>query len=159
MNWKELYQKSPHPFKIITLEKEYNLPSIPIEFFASGTQGNEKLKQIKTPNLDVNIRKNNREIIVELLNYSVPFINIISEKVKEKITSFSDYIDFWAIDFNYKDNIFKNRWYSFRTPKDRKLTLKSTPYLYKKSGVFNLSVKLIDIFGIETVESFNVKII
>ncbi|KKM18111.1 hypothetical protein LCGC14_1669000, partial [marine sediment metagenome] len=93
MNWKELYQKSPRPFKIITLEKKYDLPSIPNEFLASGTQSNEILKQIKTPKLDVTIRKHNREIIVELLNYSVPFINIISKKVKEKITSFSDWID------------------------------------------------------------------
>ncbi len=159
MNWKELYKKSPRPFKIITLEKKYDLPSIPNEFLASGNQSNEILKQIKTPNLDVNIRKHNREIIVELLNYSVPFINIISKKVKEKITSFSDWIDFWAIDFDCKDKTFKNMWFSFRTPKNRKISLKSTPYIYTKQGKFNLSVKIIDIFGIETVESFDIKII
>ena len=53
----------------------------------------------------------------------------------------------------------KGVYLSFKTTKQRKILLKSTPYHYKKSGKFNLAVKIIDIFGIETMKSFEVVII
>ncbi|MHA2087811.1 MAG: DNA methyltransferase, partial [Promethearchaeota archaeon] len=75
-----------------------------------------------------------------------------------KIKVFSDFIDYWAIDYDYKDNKFNNMWTSFRIPKKRKLDLESDPYLYEKSGEYNLSVKIIDIFGTELVNSYKIRI-
>jgi hypothetical protein len=49
-------------------------------------------------------------------------------------------------------------WTSFRIPKKRKLDLESDPYLYEKSGEYNLSVKIIDIFGTELVNSYKIRI-
>ena len=46
--------------------------------------------------------------------------------------------------------IFENEWQSFRTRKDRDLELKSAPHTYTKAGRYTVAVKVIDIFGNDT---------
>ena len=46
--------------------------------------------------------------------------------------------------------IFENEWQSFRTRQDRKLELKSVPHRYPKPGRYIVAVKVIDIFGNDT---------
>jgi len=46
--------------------------------------------------------------------------------------------------------IFENEWQSFRTRKDRTLELKSAPHTYPKPGRYTVAVKVIDIFGNDT---------
>jgi site-specific DNA-methyltransferase (adenine-specific)/adenine-specific DNA-methyltransferase len=46
--------------------------------------------------------------------------------------------------------IFENEWQSFRTRKDRNLELTSAPHVYAKPGRYTVAVKVIDIFGNDT---------
>jgi adenine-specific DNA-methyltransferase len=46
--------------------------------------------------------------------------------------------------------IFENEWQSFRTRKDRNLELTSAPHAYAKPGRYTIAVKVIDIFGNDT---------
>jgi site-specific DNA-methyltransferase (adenine-specific)/adenine-specific DNA-methyltransferase len=46
--------------------------------------------------------------------------------------------------------IFENEWQSFRTRKDRDLELKSAPHTYTTAGRYTVAVKVIDIFGNDT---------
>ena len=46
--------------------------------------------------------------------------------------------------------IFENEWQSFRTRQDRKLELTSAPHTYTKPGRYTVAVKVIDIFGNDT---------
>jgi site-specific DNA-methyltransferase (adenine-specific)/adenine-specific DNA-methyltransferase len=46
--------------------------------------------------------------------------------------------------------IFENEWQSFRTSKDRELDLVSAPHTYEKAGRYVVAVKVIDIFGNDT---------
>jgi site-specific DNA-methyltransferase (adenine-specific)/adenine-specific DNA-methyltransferase len=46
--------------------------------------------------------------------------------------------------------IFENEWQSFRTRQDRDLELKSTLHTYAKPGRYTVAVKVIDIFGNDT---------
>ena len=46
--------------------------------------------------------------------------------------------------------IFENQWQSFRTRKDRSLELITAPHTYDKSGRYMVAVKVIDIFGNDT---------
>jgi site-specific DNA-methyltransferase (adenine-specific)/adenine-specific DNA-methyltransferase len=46
--------------------------------------------------------------------------------------------------------IFENEWQSFRTRKDRGLELTSAPHTYAKPGRYTVAVKVIDIFGNDT---------
>ena len=46
--------------------------------------------------------------------------------------------------------IFENEWQSFRTRQDRKLELKTAPHVYAQPGRYTVAVKVIDIFGNDT---------
>ena len=46
--------------------------------------------------------------------------------------------------------IFENEWQSFRTRQERKLELTSAPHTYTKPGRYTVAVKVIDIFGNDT---------
>jgi hypothetical protein len=46
--------------------------------------------------------------------------------------------------------IFENEWQSFRTRKKRDLELTSAPHTYLKAGRYTVAVKVIDIFGNDT---------
>lgn len=82
-----------------------------------------------------------------------------------------DWIDYWAIDFNYEDKkeiikihnekdeieekwtgnyLFENEWQSFRTKKNPTLEFTCIPHEYKESGKYKIMVKVVDILGIDT---------
>lgn len=46
--------------------------------------------------------------------------------------------------------IFENEWQSFRTRKDRDLEMISAPHTYTQAGCYTVAVKVIDIFGNDT---------
>jgi site-specific DNA-methyltransferase (adenine-specific)/adenine-specific DNA-methyltransferase len=46
--------------------------------------------------------------------------------------------------------IFENEWQSFRTRRDRSLELISAPHTYSRKGRYTVAVKVIDIFGNDT---------
>ena len=63
-----------------------------------------------------------------------------------------DFIDFWAIDFEYKDGQpFKHHWQAYRTRKDRSLpTISDQNFIYPKAGKYEACVKVVDTFGCDT---------
>ena len=50
----------------------------------------------------------------------------------------------------YRFLLFENEWQSFRTRKDRDLELISAAHNYAKPGRYTIAVKVIDIFGNDT---------
>jgi len=139
LKWKQKYNKNPHPFQISGMDKlEYH--------------------NQESPKLGLEIKQNNNMVTVELTNYVIPKNKILPTKIKEKISVFSDWIDYWAIDYYKKEKFFTNMWISYRTPKKRKLKLKSNPFLYEKPGFYNLTIKIIDIFGTQIVKSYKIKV-
>ena len=49
-------------------------------------------------------------------------------------------------------------WVAFRTRKERKLALTSDPHVYQKPGKYRILVKVIDIFGNDTSQAFDVEV-
>jgi adenine-specific DNA-methyltransferase len=49
-------------------------------------------------------------------------------------------------------------WVTYRTPKDRTLALNSDPHTYDKPGRYRVLVKVIDIFGNDTSQAFEVDV-
>lgn len=156
LNWKKKYNKQSHSFKILSLEKEIEPQLISKEFLRKNAQIETVYTIQESPEINIEVHQNNNSVIIELNNYNIPYLNLVSEKIRDKITSFSDWIDYWAIDYDFNNRIFNNMWFSFRTPRKRELTLKAKPFLYDKPGKYNLSIKLIDIFGIETQKSYKI---
>jgi very-short-patch-repair endonuclease len=89
----------------------------------------------------------------------------------------TDWIDYWAVDFNFEskreivrvqnsvtseweevwtgDYIFENEWQSFRTKKNRSLDL-VTPFHECLPGRYKIAVKVVDIFGNDTMKVIEV---
>ncbi len=66
--------------------------------------------------------------------------------------------DYWAVDWNFQNDTFMNGWVAYRTRKERKLPLSSDPHAYEKSGKYSIMVKVVDIFGNDTSEIFEVAV-
>ncbi len=76
----------------------------------------------------------------------------LEELQKRAIKSGFDFIDFWAVDFDYRNGgPFNHHWQDYRTRKDRSLrTVSDQHYVYPKKGRYTACVKVVDIFGCDT---------
>lgn len=75
------------------------------------------------------------------------------EAIKERaIKSGFDFIDFWAVDFNWQPGKpFTHDWQDYRTRKDRSLkTISDAGYTYPAPGKYTACVKVVDTFGCDT---------
>jgi DNA modification methylase len=155
LNWKEKYNRMYHSFKVLSISEE-DKNDLQDFLKMENQTGNEELIQ-QSPEVNINLKQNQNSVLVELLDYNLPYLKVFSHKITDKITNFSDLIDYWALDYNYKD-YFNNMWISYRSGKKRELKLKSNLYYYEQKGTYNLSVKLIDIFGTKTQKSYIINI-
>lgn len=96
---------------------------------------------------------------VELRDFIIPNTELIPGDVREKVEKWSDYIDYWAVDWDFRNDTFMNGWVTYRTRKNRNLQLKSGPHKYEKPGKYTILVKVVDIFGIDTSQAFEVEVI
>ncbi|MCC6465979.1 MAG: site-specific DNA-methyltransferase, partial [Planctomycetes bacterium] len=94
--------------------------------------------------------KKGRAVHVELKDFVIPDTDLIPEEVRSKITKWSDYIDYWAVDWDFQNDTFMNQWQTYRTRKERKLELQSTAHTYDKPGKYRILIKVVDIFGNDT---------
>lgn len=91
----------------------------------------------------------------------------------------TDWVDYWSVDFDFEskreiiavkdeetgetvehwtgDFVFENEWQSFRTKKDRSLELK-TPFRECAKGQYKVAVKVVDIFGNDTMKIIGVTV-
>ena len=75
------------------------------------------------------------------------------EALQERaIRSGFDFIDFWAVDFDWKlGEPFHHDWQDYRTRKDRSLkTVSDAAYTYPAPGKRTICVKVVDVFGCDT---------
>jgi adenine specific DNA methylase Mod len=158
LDWRKKYQREPRAFKILSIEKNKNRDSIPLAFLKKTNNIDDGLKITEPPSFNVKIHQNVYNIEIELIDYEIPFLEIISDEIKENINTFSDWIDYWAVDFESKDKGFKIMWSSYSTPKSRTICLKSDSYQYSEPGNYQVIVKTFDIFGFEIIRNFEVKI-
>lgn len=75
------------------------------------------------------------------------------EALRERaVQSGFDFIDFWAVDFDYHHGQpFNHHWQAYRTRKDRSLpTVSTLAYAYPAPGAYTACVKVVDVFGADT---------
>jgi len=104
-------------------------------------------------------------VTITLKDFIIPNPELLPEEVKDKVKNWSDFIDYWAVDWMFnqheketeEDDTFHNMNQRYRTRKEPRLEL-AMDYEYKKSGKYNILVKVIDIFGNDTTKLIGVKI-
>jgi adenine-specific DNA-methyltransferase len=95
-------------------------------------------------------------ICVRLTDFLVP-PDDVPEEVQRSITHWSQLIDYWAIDWDYKGDTFHNQWQSYRTKKQPKLQLDAA-YAYPIRGIYTVVIKVIDILGNDTTKAVEVEV-
>ncbi|HET6218643.1 MAG TPA: site-specific DNA-methyltransferase [Acidobacteriaceae bacterium] len=92
---------------------------------------------------------------VTLKNFVILNTELVAGDVRG---DWSDYIDYWAVDWDSRSDTFVEGWAAYRTRKERKLPLVSGCYAYDESGRRRILVRVIDIFGNETRQGFDVEV-
>lgn len=107
--------------------------------------------------LETEVKKSVHGYQIKLTDFIIPNLDLVPDEVKKLIKKWSDYIDYWSVDWDYKDDTFHNQWQSYRTKKDRSLELTTDPHTYEKKGDYKVMVKVIDIFGNDTTHIIEIK--
>ena len=158
INRKNKFKKNCQPFKILYLNSSNIKNGISGEFLTKNKLDTKDNGDIENPKFNTNIDLQHNKVSIELNNYDIPYLNLIAEFVKKQVKKWTDWIDYWSIDFESHQNIFNTMWVSYRTPKNRELQLNSDSYLYKDSGTHYIQVKVIDILGTETIQTYKIDI-
>ena len=87
---------------------------------------------------------------VKLEDFVIPNSELIPDEVRSKVKQWSDYIDYWAVDWDFRNDTFMQGWVAYRTRKERSLQLASDKHTYQEAGKYRILVKVIDIFGNDT---------
>lgn len=77
---------------------------------------------------------------------------------RQSITHWSQYVDYWAVDWDFKGDTFHNQWQSYRTRRQPQLALETPAHLYTQPGTYRVMVKVIDILGNDTTKQFDIDI-
>ncbi len=81
----------------------------------------------------------------------------VPEEVQRSITHWSQYVDYWAVDWDFRGDTFHNQWQSYRTRKNPKLETTAT-HTYEEPGEKTVLIKVIDLLGNDTTKAVKVEV-
>lgn len=114
------------------------------------------IKFFEMASLSIKTKTEKKKLKLDLSNFIIP-PDDVPEEVRGKIVHWSQWIDYWAIDWDFKDDTFHNQWQSYRTKSEPKIEL-SAANVYEKSGKYMVLIKVIDILGNDTTKMVNIEI-
>lgn len=95
---------------------------------------------------------------VRLRDFVVPHGDPETKEVREKITKWMDWVDYWAVDWDFREDTFRQGWVAYRTRTERSLPEESDLHDYGKPGNYRILLKVVDIFGNDTSLPLDVKV-
>src|SRR3990167_4154629 len=173
-----------HDVSYIEVKPHIKVHSVAVEL----TDFSVYYNQDSIANAESTLKNGKSKLVVEngkIIKVSKDKDGIVRRDILTK--KWTDWIDYWAVDFDFEskkevvrikhvpagfkqgndkgeieerwtgDYIFENEWQSFRTKKDRTLELKSIAHECTK-GRRKIAVKVVDIFGNDTMKVVEVKI-
>jgi adenine-specific DNA-methyltransferase len=106
--------------------------------------------------LSVDVKQKGREVALKLRDFVIPSDDI-PEEARKAIKHWSQLVDYWAVDWDFKNDTFHNQWQAYRTRKDPKIELE-TKHEYKQPGKYQVVAKVIDILGNDTTKTLEIQI-
>jgi adenine-specific DNA-methyltransferase len=100
--------------------------------------------------------KGRNSVEIKLTNFLPSLTEVPSKELEalqeRAIESGFDFVDFWAVDFDWKPGQpFNHHWQDYRTRKNRSLkTVSDAEFIYEKPGIHTACVKVVDVFGCDT---------
>mgnify|MGYP002682881833 CR=1 FL=1 len=106
--------------------------------------------------LSVDSKKSKRSVTLELTDFMIP-PDDVPEDIRRSVTHWEQWLDYWAVDWDYRDDTFHNQWQSYRTRQAPSLQ-KRIVHTYEEPGEYTIVVKAIDILGNDTTKSLRVEV-
>lgn len=106
--------------------------------------------------LDIDTRVDGLTVALECANFVIPLDDVPAD-VQAAVSHWSQWIDYWAVDWNNRDDTFHNEWQAYRTRSSKTIELKAQ-HEYAQAGEYRVVVKVIDILGNDTTKVLNVKV-
>ncbi len=135
---------------------EVHFKVIPREVLEKKAVEQGDIKFFELASLAVDIKPSGLEVTANLMDFVIP-PNDVPEDVQKAIKHWSQWIDYWAIDWDYKNDTFHNEWQSYRSRQNQDLDL-TTNHTYETSGEYLVVVKVIDILGNDTTKLLKVQV-
>lgn len=117
-------------------------------------QGDVKFFELAA--LATKVTKKVREAQVTLTDFVIPADDVPAE-VQKAIKDWSEWIDYWAIDWDNRTDTFHNEWQTYRTKDEPKLE-RSATHTYEAPGRYRIVVKVIDILGNDTTKIIQLEV-
>ena len=147
-----------------SIEREYTiniqLKQIPLEVLEIKSHERLRLDDLKFFDLnylDVDTEVKGREVTVYIKRFVIANPEYIPEEIRNSIKNFSSFIDYWAVDFDFKGDTFHNMRQEYRTRKNPNLRTR-IKYEYNKPGEYDVLVKVVDILGNDTNKLLHVRV-
>jgi len=106
--------------------------------------------------LSVNVKTHQRNVGLKLKDFLIP-PDDVPDDARRAVKHWSQWIDYWAIDWDNHGDTFHNEWQSYRTRKEKSLELESA-HSYADAGEYTVVVKVIDILGNDTTKTVKVRV-
>ena len=127
--------------------------------------------------IEQSLQKSSSKIVIEngqIIKISKNNEGILNREILTKI--WYDWIDYWAVDYDFESKkemiklaekekpvwtgnyIFENEWQSFRSKKNNNLEFTSAEYEYTEKGKYKIAVRVVDIFGNDTLQIVEVRV-
>lgn len=117
-------------------------------------QGDIKFYELAS--VDIKCQTEKKKATITLFDFIIPPDDVPVE-IQGKITHWSQWVDYWAVDWNYKDDTFHNEWQSYRTKQNPKIELAASN-TFEAMGKYTILVKVIDILGNDTTKALQIEI-
>jgi len=114
------------------------------------------IKFFELASLSAKVKAKGLEAIAELFDFIIPPQDVPDE-IQKSISHFSQWVDYWAIDWDYKGDTFHNEWQCYRSKSTPQLELQAS-HTYEAAGEYQVVVKVIDILGNDTTKLLKVKV-
>jgi len=166
--------------------KFYDVAYLEIEPIPTNNKVKVKLKDFITTftqddliDIEQSLNRGSSKVVIEdgnIIKLTKDKGGILKREILTK--NWKDWIDYWAVDFNYQNKkeiirviedgeekeiwtgnyIFENEWQSFRTKKNLEIELISMSHTYDKPGRYQIAVRVVDILGQDTLQTIEINI-
>jgi DNA modification methylase len=106
--------------------------------------------------LDVQTKITGKKVTINIENFVIP-LDDVPDDVQRNVSHWSQWMDYWAVDWDNKNDTFHNEWQEYRTFEKPKL-LTSASKTYGDHGQYRVLVKVIDILGNDSTKMLSVKV-
>ena len=121
---------------------EVTLLQIPREVMQRRATAGADVRFCQLPNLEVAVGKPKKLTAeVTLKDFVIPNPELMPDDARARIGKWSDYIDYWAVDWDFRNHTFMQGWVAYRTRGHRALRLRSNRYTYENPGNYRIQVK------------------